>query len=362
MVEWLAGNRIRGTSTERTTGAGFNPVDAISGGWVELDRTTLGSASHPITVSSLPDKRYYMVLAHNIAGGSINWNFRVGTGGTLDTGSNYSDRHSQNGAGDSTTAPANRWGDILANASKDRFTQLYIANKSGSEKLMTGHVADRGTSTGAGSAPERVEIVGKWTNTSLIDVLSLQDDNSQNFGSGSEMVVLGWDPDDTHTTNFWEELASVNGDGTADFDTGTFTAKKYLWIQAFLDRSSNSNNTQFQVGNSTLDTGSNYSRRRNENGGTDELSGGSGESYMNMATYSTKEFHNFFVINNSGNEKLFICHSNLSSTAGAGNIPNRLEGVYKWANTSNQINIFGVNSGGANTLSSSSQIKVWGHD
>jgi hypothetical protein len=30
------------------------------------------------------------------------------------------------------------------------------------------------------------------------------------FNTGSQkLVVLGWDPADTHTSNFWEELASV---------------------------------------------------------------------------------------------------------------------------------------------------------
>ena len=27
--------------------------------------------------------------------------------------------------------------------------------------------------------------------------------------SGTEVVVLGWDPTDTHTDNFWEELGSA---------------------------------------------------------------------------------------------------------------------------------------------------------
>ena len=62
MVEWLAGNRIRGTNAERTSTTGFNSIPAVAGGWVELGRTTLGSAGDDITVSSLADKRYYMIL------------------------------------------------------------------------------------------------------------------------------------------------------------------------------------------------------------------------------------------------------------------------------------------------------------
>jgi hypothetical protein len=39
------------------------------GGWVELGRTTLGSAGDDITVSSLADKRYYMFLTSALNSG-----------------------------------------------------------------------------------------------------------------------------------------------------------------------------------------------------------------------------------------------------------------------------------------------------
>ena len=65
-----------------------------------------------------------------------------------------------------------------------------------------------------------------------------------------------------------------------------------------------------------------------------------------------------FIINNSANEKLLIIHQNAGGTAGAGNAPYRGEFVAKWANTSNQINIIGFGSGGSNTLSSTSIMKV----
>ena len=59
MVEWLAGNRIRGTSAERTT---YSWIYQDVGGWKEVGRTTLGSAGTTIDVSSLPDKRYLMMV------------------------------------------------------------------------------------------------------------------------------------------------------------------------------------------------------------------------------------------------------------------------------------------------------------
>ena len=33
--------------------------------------------------------------------------------------------------------------------------------------------------------------------------------NAGSFDSGNEVVVLGWDPADTHTDNFWEELVDT---------------------------------------------------------------------------------------------------------------------------------------------------------
>ena len=51
------------------------PPVGVIGGWVELGRTTLGAAADTITVSSLADKRYYMILNSNLASGTINDNY-----------------------------------------------------------------------------------------------------------------------------------------------------------------------------------------------------------------------------------------------------------------------------------------------
>ena len=93
-IEWLAGNRLRGTTAERPN---FGLQSPSVGGWVELARTTLGSNGQTINVSSIPDKRYYMIL-HNykLTGAGTGGSFRVGNG-TIDSGSNYSRRKSQNG-------------------------------------------------------------------------------------------------------------------------------------------------------------------------------------------------------------------------------------------------------------------------
>ena len=94
MVEWLAGNRIRGTSTEKPTLA----LDGV-GGWVELGRATAGSSDSSLAVSSLPDKRYYMFLTsdygHSTAQARL---IRYNS----DSGSNYSRSQKSNGGADNT--------------------------------------------------------------------------------------------------------------------------------------------------------------------------------------------------------------------------------------------------------------------
>jgi len=355
-IEWLAGNRIRGTTAERPN---FGLPSGSVGGWVEVGRTTLGSDTATVDVSSIPDKRYYMVLMDYTQTTDFSALHRLGNS-SIDTGNNYNNRQSTDGGSDSTGQATwvrvdNGW------QSGDRKLAVeYIANKSNKEKLIMNHMV-RSVTTGASQAPQRSEVVSKWVNTSnVLDKFQMMNVSSGDFASGSECVVLGWDPADTHTSNFWEELASVNGDGTGGFDTGTFTSKKYLWVQAYLDPSTSARNN-FRVGNSTVDTGTNYTNRGSTDGGADSTETSVTIVRGNATSYSTPSFFNMFIINNSANEKLVIGHTVIQNTAGAATTPNRIEFVSKWADTSNQIDIIEAFPSSGN-YSTTSQIKVWGSD
>jgi hypothetical protein len=360
MVEWLAGNRLRGTTAERPSVSLQSPS---VGGWVEVGRFTASGTVSSMPVTSLPDKRYYMYLSHyttNADGQRIEMN--------SDTGSNYSWRYSNNGGSDSTSTSQTNILGGYGGSGLEEFNMGYIANKSNKEKLTQTWTNSYGGS-GAGNAPNRREIVGKWANTSnAIDELDFPPASST-FQSGAEVVVLGWDPSDSHTTNFWEELASVElGSAENSLSTGTFTAKKYLWIQCYVPSSSGgADNYVIRVGNNTIDSGSNYSQRYNINGGAQ----GSGTQVnqdkirlsFNISSGSEWFFANSFIINNSGNEKLLISHANRNSTTGAGTAPSRYEMVGKWANTSNQINIIDLlHQNSSSSLGAGTIIKVWGSD
>ena len=333
------------------------------GGWVEIGRTTNGSELDDISVGSLANKRYYMILG----------DMRDGTGshGTgiimnADTGTSYAVRRSGNGGNDNTNINLSTDGGYITDVrSANNFNVTYVSNLAAKEKLWQNQNVNQNTA-GSGTAPKREEAVGKWANTSnAMSTFTYHNWHTGNYGTGSECVVLGWDPSDEHgiEDNFWQELASVDLSGGAadNLSSGTFTAKKYLFVQGYFNGSGNAvANVQFNG-----DTGSNYAQRYSIDGGSDVTGAPRTnlESYpaANMST-GTGQFINLFIINNSANEKLIIGHVSKEGTAGAGTSPNRNEMAWKWANTSSQITSINFVNTDTGNLGTTSTLKVWGHD
>jgi len=342
-----------GLNTLHAAGGGAGGI----GGWVELGRTTLGSNGDNIDVSSLPDKRYYMVLANTTSSGLNRHGLRYNS----DTGSNYAWRYSANGAADGTVTSNGRIIIQADNTATDEFSVTYIANKSDKEKLSYSQDVKQ-IATGATTAPSRMETVGKHAQTSNpISTITLFNSESGDYASGSECVVLGWDPSDSHTNNFWEELASVElGSPGDNLSSGTFSAKKYLWVQVFT-KNSGTNNHAIRFNG---DSGTNYAYRRNLDGGSDstEINGSNDASISMSSLGGFNLFANMFIINSASQEKLHISHTVFQNTAGASNAPRRREAVGKWTNTSNQITSILVYNNETGDYDTGSFIKVWGAD
>jgi hypothetical protein len=343
------------------SGSTAHSLGGLIGGWVELGRTTLGCSNSNIQVSSIADKRYYMILRSTLgASGTADGWLRVGNC-SVDACSNYAQRSSTDGCTDNTSSPINRldYGHNM-NDTTPMFNVTYIANRSASEKLFITHRIDQQTA-GAANAPQRYETVSKWTNTSNpIDILEAQKQCSQTFSSGSEIVVLGWDPADTHNTNFWEELASADlSGGTSDtLSSGSFTAKKYLWVQAYIKPSGGTAQPRMRYNSDTTT----YAGRWSRDGGTDSTET-SADSFNLEDTISTPYFINGFIINNSSNEKLGIFHTIDAGSAGSANAPSRQETVSKHDETGAQITEISLHRlFGTGTFGTESLIKVWGAD
>jgi len=354
-VKYLAGNRIQGTDAERPLATSTSPPS----GWKEVARTTLSGTSDTISVSDIPNMPYYMVLNSIIPSGAVNNVWQLNG----DAGGNYAYRYSDNGGTDGTgTSATHMFGSAITD-STPWFSVTYLTNSSGNEKLGYGNYTRQGSS-GAGNAPQREEIVGKWSNTSnaISSLLIKNSSGGADYASGSEVVVLGYDPSDTNTANFWEQLASVSGDGTSNtLSTGTTIGKKYIWIQAYLETTGQQKG-MFRVGNSSVDGAGSYAFRISNNGGSDAPHDVKGSLTEDMPN-ALHHFVNIFAINNASNEGLFLGHDVGVVTTGAGTAPIRQEFVGKWANTSNQFNILDVVSGsGDGNWTSKAKLTVWGHD
>ena len=151
-------------------------------------------------------------------------------------------------------------------------------------------------------------------------------------------------------------MASVELSSAGDnLSSGTITAKKYLWVQAFMKNTGGNTRLTMSFNN---DTGNNIAERGSSNGGTDWTA--TNASVTNPMSATTDNiFINYFIINNSSNEKLGTGHI-VRGSGGAGTAPSRVENVFKWANTSSQITEIDIDNDQAGSFDSGSFIKVWG--
>jgi hypothetical protein len=350
-IKYLDSKRIEGVAGDLTS---IN-LTSGTGGWKEVGRTTLGSAGDDIEVTGLPDKPYYMFLIKMLTGGTRT-SCKMTFNGEV-SGTNYYSRYSDNGGTDGTyqgngfTVRNNSYG------YDDSIAIGYIASKSGQQKAMISNYGGEAYYGGSNVAPRMMETIGKWSNTSdAITSIKVSNGESGDYQSGSELVILGYDPADTHTTNFWEELANVNGSGSNTLSSGTITAKKYLWLQFYLDPSA----SYTPKVNFNGDGGSNYNNRYNMNGGG-TASDGTESGYYSGFGGQVPQFSNMFIINGTADTKVALNSMVYQGTAGAGTQPERVNSAGVWYNTSAQITSVDI-TGGSATLSTSSLLKVWGHD
>ena len=326
--------------------------------WRELGRDTLGSADNDITVS-FTAKPYLMILCSTISTGNIDGALRFNT----DTGTNYATTRSENGGTYITSNTTNQTKLILNRGHvaypNTTFSVSNMNNNSTQEKLIIGHSV--ANVNGASNAPDRTEMVGKWAKTPLAQVTSVTCNNSDSgsWDTDSEVVVLGYDPADTTGTSVWEELKSVDTSTAHDvIDTGTFTNKKYLWLQCFVKGDGNANGSII-FNTDTSNTG--YAMRRSYNAANESTyagtnPAGSEGSYDGYGATGAGKYYNMFIVNDGSNEASWISHINIIE--GASN-PHRVEWVGKWDLT-DAITRIRIKNQDAGTDYDESSIKVWG--
>ena len=183
--------------------------------WALLGSTTLTSAADVITVSGFTAKKHLVVQVKGIGtGGTINCNFTFNS----DTGNNYAIRESVNGGSDSTNHTQANTDNLTGTVTGNVFATVDIMNIAGEEKLFISEGIE--SASGAGNAPDRKELVGKWANTSdSITTIKANNGGSGSYAEGSNLTVWGDDGTDV------AETFITNNSIHEESDTG----KHYIW-------------------------------------------------------------------------------------------------------------------------------------
>lgn len=175
-----------GTSDIANSAVTFSKTSGIW--WEEIGRTTLGVAGDTITVSSLPARKYLLFIVSTIAtGGTANTAIRFNN----DSGNNYGRMRSVDFASGSSAVSQSSIGVGGTNADVLLMT-VNVLNIENREKAVAASASQTG-GTGAATAPQSLEVKGKWANTSAqinrIDIINTA--GTGDFAIGSEIVVLG---------------------------------------------------------------------------------------------------------------------------------------------------------------------------
>jgi hypothetical protein len=130
-----------------------------------------------------------VIMLHKINSGNVNPLLTFNS----DSGSNYAWRYNNNGGTDATVVNGTKLEMAVTGTTPTLFNIFYSVNVSTEEKLLIGHTVEQNTA-GAGTAPQRMEVVSKWANTSdQITTVSFGNDAAGDYAIDSNVSVIGSD-------------------------------------------------------------------------------------------------------------------------------------------------------------------------
>lgn len=329
-----------------------------NGTWIELGRVTLGSPDSQMDVQNLDNKKYLMYLYRTTGSGS-NTNGRMILNNNF--AADYAIRFSSNGGADSTQTLQSDGIDLdLTGNTNPKFSFGFIMNILDRQKLTQNFNNDVNT-VGAGTAPQRREVVGKLditTSGAVIDRVNFRT-TVNTYNAGSEAVVLGWDADsDTHNTsaNFWQPLADVDLAVSSDDMNLSFSAKQWLFLECFEIPIGGTTSHRLRINGRT---GNSWSTRTNLNGAESTITT---TSAVFPVTTDANVKHWWAVVNNPNqsverNFQLF----GANYPSGAGSSPSRRDVIGKETLTS-QITSIELENQGSGDYDVGSFFRVWGSD
>lgn len=195
--------------------------------WGKLGSTTLGSSASTMTASGTSSV-FNNIIYNTIAASSSTSNLRLGNG-SADSGSNYAVRYNTNGGTDGSGGSADRIyaAPVSVLTGEQEFVVAYACNKAGEEKLvMLWDIASE--ASGAGNAPARREVVGKWANTSVQFDNVQSYTNSGTYATDSNVTVLGSEGQTAVTAKIQDGLIFEETDTNKHY---IYTASTDTWTE-----------------------------------------------------------------------------------------------------------------------------------
>jgi len=159
--------------------------------WQKLASDTLTGAATSQDNSITTAKKLCQILAHRIGTTLNTLKYRLGKT-TIDAGTNYCRRSSTNGAADTTAVTQDNIMNVRS-SNTEHFTIFDIINIGTQEKLIIAHNVALGAA-GAATAPERIEFVAKWVNTTdQFDQVRQFGDTANELATDTNLTTLGTD-------------------------------------------------------------------------------------------------------------------------------------------------------------------------
>ena len=362
-LKYLAGERIIGTAAERAAMSTALIPATTNPHWQILGRATANGSTALSDTGVFTAKDYIMIIINGwgTSGEEYQLNFNDQT--YLSGSGQYNTRYNYTTGSADSTSQAN-WNLFRLQIEGGSGTRGggYIGtfnNQSGQEKYGDGWSVRR-LDGGASQAVEMNVFAHQWEGTDQITRCKLTYEGND-LATPSEIVVLGYNASDTTGTAAWELLKDYDLPSDGDtFASGSFTAKKYLWIQTKLNDTGGTIYPRMSFNSDN--SGGNYAFRMSKNGGA--YAGGQSQNTIAdfMDATACPIFINTYIINNASKEKAVLSKAiGRGSTTESGEV-NRSEVGAKWSDTSNQVTQVVFENTGAGSFEAGSNIKVWGFD
>lgn len=126
--------------------------------WAKLATKTLTGSASSVTTDTFTASKFNQTLGHVISTGSTMYPYQRYNGNSNNV---YAYRYSENGGADQTSVSTSGQSATQAGTANSTFVINYICSITGQEKLIISFFMESGTA-GAGYAPNRVELVGKF--------------------------------------------------------------------------------------------------------------------------------------------------------------------------------------------------------